>query len=48
MWSGGMRAAPAGRPSLRRKLNVAQALGWGKVGGEGLINDWEEGLTGLG
>ena len=27
MWAGGIRAAPAGRPSSSRKLNVAQALG---------------------
>ena len=28
MYSGGMRAAPAGLPSSRRKLNVAHALGY--------------------
>lgn len=27
MCSGGIRAAPAGRASLKRKLNVAQAFG---------------------
>ena len=29
--SGGIRAAPVGLPSSRRKLNVAHALGWGGV-----------------
>lgn len=28
MWGGGIRAAPAGRPSSSRKLNVAHALGY--------------------
>ena len=28
MCCGGMRVAPAGRPSARRKLNVAQAFGY--------------------